>query len=176
MATARRTSAARKTAAAKVTEIETPAPAPTVRRRRPAAKKAVEAAPAAVVTDAVTSVAAPNLVGADGSLTRHTMEYTVDLLDPGTEPERDYSKVLAKDPSEVHLDFVEWVKLYVGYEADARTVQILISTYAEFQRTPWKKAKTIQRRVEAAQKRATAEASKKARAAKAAAKEENAAK
>jgi hypothetical protein len=113
-----------------------------------------------VQADALTSVAAPTILGANGELVRHTQDYTVDLLDPGMEPERDYAKVLAKDPSETHLDFVAWVKQYVGYDADPKTVQILISTYHEFQKTPAQKAKTIQKRLAAAQKRGEQAAAK----------------
>jgi len=130
-----------------------PATVKTPRRRRPAAipAKVVE-----VQGDALTSVAAPTLLGANGELIRHTQDYTVDLLDPGAEPDRDYKKVLAKDPSQVHVDFVAWVQKYVGYDADVKTVQILISTYHEFQKTPEQKAKTIAKRLGAAQKRAEA--------------------
>jgi hypothetical protein len=122
-----------------------------------------------VQSDALTLEAAPTTFTADGGLIRHTQEYTVDLLDEGIEPERDYSKVLAKSPSDVNLDFVAWVKEYVGVDIDPRTVQITISTYHEFQRTPAQKAKTIAKRLAAAQKRAEAEKNKAVRASKAAA-------
>lgn len=160
---------------------EAPAPAP--RSVRPARRTAAKAAPApapvaagksprrrpvavAVQSDALTAEAAPTILGANGELIRHTQDYTVDLLDPGAEPERDYAKVLAKSPSETHLDYVAWVAKYVGVEIDARTVQILISTYHEFQKTPEQKAKTIQKRLAAAQKRGEAELRKAAKVAK----------
>jgi len=145
---------------------ETPAPNPKSVRpaRRPAAPK-VPAVVKDVQPDALISKAAPSMLSADGSLVRHTQDYTVDLLDPGMEPERDFAKVLAKDPSETHLDFVAWVAEYVGYEADAKTVQILISTYHEFQKTPAQKAKTIAKRVAAAEKRAIAARTAKAKTA-----------
>jgi hypothetical protein len=179
--TARRTSTRKPVAAPSVLDgvvTETPAPTPKSVRpvRRPAAPKSSEVhapKPAAKVpaivkdvqADALISKAAPSMLGADGSLVRHTQDYTVDLLDPGMEPERDFAKVLAKDPSETHLDFVAWVAEYVGYEADAKTVQILISTYHEFQKTPAQKAKTIAKRVAAAEKRAIAARTSRAKAA-----------
>ena len=139
----------------------TPAPKsvrPAGRRRTVAAKPATATAPAVEAAPAV-----------EVTRIRHTQEYTVDLFADGVEPERDYDKLLAKDPSEVNLDFVAWVKKYVGYDADPKTVQILISTYKEFQQSPEQKAKTIAKRQAAAAKRAAAQM-KKAAAAKADAK------
>jgi hypothetical protein len=152
----------RRPSSTKATPAPTKAEAKTTPRRRSAPAGATKTA------DALTPQAAPTLLGANGEMIRHTMDYTVDLLDKGTEPERDYAKVLAKDPSETHHDYVAWVKQYVGVDIDPRTVQILISTYHEFQATPAQKAKTIQKRLVAAQKKAQAEATKKAKAAAAA--------
>lgn len=146
--------------------VETPAPAPVVRRRRPAVKVPAPEAVKAVVSDVAISKAAPTLLGIDGSLTRHTQEYTVDLLDKGEESERDFGKMLAKSPSETHQAFVAWVRKTMGEEIDARTVQILISTYHEFQRSPEQKAKMIEKRLNAAAARAMKAAAKKTVAAK----------
>jgi hypothetical protein len=71
---------------------------------------------------------------------RHVADYSVDLTNEGEEPTRDYGKVLAKQPSETHIAFQEWVKKHVGVDVDVRTVQILISTYHEFQNSPERKA------------------------------------
>jgi hypothetical protein len=178
--TTRRTS--RKSAPAnEVPENLKDAPAPTkVIRRRPTPKPSAPAAPVAekpatprrrpapvvdVSADALIPQASRTILSADGSMIRHTQDYTVDLMDEGSEPERDYSKVLAKSPSEVHLDYVAWVEKYVGVKIDARTVQILISTYHEFQATPAQKAKTIQKRLAAAEKRAEAAKNKAKKAA-----------
>lgn len=154
-------------------KVETPAPAPkSVRRRRPAPAAKAPAVVKEVQSDALAAKAAPTLLGADGEMVRRTHEYTVDLMAPGVEPERDFAKVMAKDPSEVHLDFVAWVAEHVGYKADPKTVQILISTYHEFQASPAQKAKTQAKRLAAAAKRGEAAARKEAKAKAASAKVE----
>lgn len=169
--TTRRT--ARKTAATPAVQAETPAPTKSVRpatRRRPSAPKPPAAASVAeVVSDALTTAAAPTKIGPNGEMIRQTHEYTVDLRDPGMETERDFDKLLAKEPSEVHHDFVAWFEKHSGYKCDVRTVQYLIATYvSDFQKDPAQKAKTIAKRDAAAAKRGLA-AAKKAEKEKAAA-------
>jgi hypothetical protein len=153
---------------AKKESTVTAKPATTRRRPNPATarKVAVPAAPVAVEGDALTLAAAPTIIGPNGEMIRHTQDYTVDLRDPGKETERDFAKLLDKDPSEVHHDFVAWFEKHSGYKCDVRTVQFLIATYvSDFQKDPAQKAKTIAKRDAAAAKRAAAVAAKKAKSA-----------
>lgn len=119
------------------------------KRRRPTAKKS-PAAPVAPKVEA--SVFLPEA--------RHVADYTVDLMADGEEPTRDFSKMLAKTPSETHTAFSKWVKKHMDENIDPRTVQILISSYHEFQNDPSRKAHMKRVREAAAAKKAQALAKK----------------
>jgi hypothetical protein len=118
-------------------------------RKRTAAKEAV---PAAAAIELFLPAA------------RHVADYQVDLESEGAEPTRDFEKVLAKEPSETHIAFQKWVKKHVGVDIDLRTVQILISTYHEFQQSPERKAHMKEVRRNAAIKKAAQLARKQATA------------
>lgn len=150
----------------------------TTTRRRP--RKAT-AAPA--VLDGVMSAADSPSLGDDITpttvlaevevqipATRDAEGYTVDLLDKGEDNDkRNYAKLLEKDPSELHQSFVDWTKAKSGYTPDAKTVQLVLALYQEFQRSPEHRQDTHAKREAAAQKKAAAQASKIARLQKAAA-------
>lgn len=137
-------------------------------RRTPAKKAPAKAV--AVVQDAMVPEAAPTKVGPNGEMIRDTNAYTVDLLSPGSENEkRDFDKLLAKDPSELHVEAAEWIHGKTGYKPDVKTLQLVLALYHEFQRSPEHKARTIAKRQEAAAKKGAAVKAKQARAAKAAA-------
>jgi hypothetical protein len=121
----------------------------TTRRRRPAPEAAV-----------VAEVEVPRV--------RKTEGYEVDLQDQGAESERTWEKLLAKEPNATHREFQSWFEEQTGESLDLRTIQFTLATYAEFQRSPEHKAKTLAKREEAAKKRAVAEANKVKRAAEAA--------
>lgn len=102
--------------------------------------------------------------------TRSAEGYTVDLVEPGTDTERSFEKLLAKDPNGTHQEFADWFEDKTGERPDVKTVQWVLATYQEFQRSPEHKALTQAKRVAAAEKRAQHEAAKVERARKAAAK------
>jgi hypothetical protein len=43
---------------------------------------------------------------------------------------------MEKEPTQVHENFVDYVADEVGYEADLKTVQLVIALYQKFQKTP----------------------------------------
>jgi hypothetical protein len=62
---------------------------------------------------------------------------------PAPEPEQDEDEfplayLLEKEPSEVHTRFCEWIADQTGEDdiADPKTVQLVISQYQKFQKTP----------------------------------------
>lgn len=123
--------------------------ATTTKRRRPA--------PAA---QPVAEVEIPKVRPVEG--------YTVDLQADGEDTSRTWEKLLAKDPNGTHQEFCDWFEENTGERPDVKTVQWVLATYQEFQRSPEHKAKTQAAREEAAKKRATAAAAKVKRAAEAA--------
>lgn len=94
---------------------------------------------------------------------RETVAHTADLAAPGTDTERDFEKLLAKEPNQNHTDFVAWFEDKTGVKLDVKTVQYAISTYSEFQRSPEHRATTQARRIAAAEKRAKAQVAKRER-------------
>jgi hypothetical protein len=122
----------------------------TTRRRRPQPKQ--EAAPK---TTAVKTV-------------RETKAHTADLTDAGTETERNFERLLSKDPNGTHQEFVQWFEDMTGVTLDVKTVQYTLATYAEFQRSPEHRKVTQQRRQAAAERKAQAEKNRVERARQAA--------
>lgn len=56
---------------------------------------------------------------------------------PAPEPEEaPLAKLLDKEPSEVHNRFVDYIADEVGYDCDPKTVQLVISQWQKFQKTP----------------------------------------
>lgn len=99
----------------------------------------------------------------------HVNDYTVDLLDEGSENEkRDYAKLLDKAPNETHAEFVAWFEKKAGYRVDEKTVQVVLAVYAEFQRSPEHRETTHAKRAAASAKKAAAQKAKMARLQKAA--------
>lgn len=123
------------------------------RRRRPAATAAKKAAPAVQVPTS-----------------RDTTGYTVDLTDEGTEPTRDFGKLLEKDPSGTIQEFVDWFEGQTGHRLDVKTAQITVAAYAHFQRSPEHREVTQAKRREAAERKAQRQQAQIARLEKAAAK------
>jgi hypothetical protein len=129
--------------------------AATTRRRRPAPQPqaAVEQAP---VKRNARKATVPTERPVEG--------YTVDLQDTGTETERAFEKLLAKEPNDNHRDFQSWFEEKTGEAVDLKTVQYVVATWAEFQRSPEHKAKTLARRQAAVEKRQATEAARIKRA------------
>jgi ATPase subunit of ABC transporter with duplicated ATPase domains len=90
------------------------------------------------------------------------------------ETEAPQAHYLDKDPSQTHQNFVDYVSEEVGYDADIKTVQLVIALYQKFQKSPAQQEYNAQRKEESAaaaqareEKRAEREANKdKAPAAK----------
>jgi hypothetical protein len=86
---------------------------------------------------------------------------------PAPEPEEDEYELghyMDKEPSQVHENFAEYVSEMVGYEADIKTIQLVIALYQKFQKTPEqqkfnadKKAASAEAAAARAEKRAAAE-------------------
>src|SRR5690348_2498701 len=119
----------------------------TPRRRRPA--PATNATPQAAKT--ATRRSAPKV---EVPKERPVEAYVVDLQDPGSETERKWENLLAKDPNENHREFQAWFEDATGESLDLKTVQYTLATWHEFQRSPEHRERTQQRRAAAAQKRA----------------------
>lgn len=80
---------------------------------------------------------------------------------PAPEPveeEAPLAKLLDKEPSEVHNRFVDYIEDQVGYECDPKTVQLVISQWQKFQKTPEQQEFTKQRKEAAAAAREEREA------------------
>lgn len=58
--------------------------------------------------------------------------------------------LMEKEPSQANLNFVEWVDENIGYAADPKTVQIVISQYQKFQKSPEQQAFNAARKEAAA--------------------------
>lgn len=88
---------------------------------------------------------------------------------PAPEPEVDEDEfplahLLDKDPSEVHNRFVEWINDQTGEDvADPKTVQLVISQWQKFQKTPEQQAYTAERKAESAKNAEAREAAREAR-------------
>jgi sulfur relay (sulfurtransferase) DsrC/TusE family protein len=135
----------------------------TTRRRRPvqqAAKETATAKPASRRQRPVAEVEIPKVRPVEG--------YTVDLTDEGSETDRSFEKLLAKDPNGTHQEFCDWFEEKTGVRLDVKTVQYVLATYQEFQRSPEHRAITQAKRTAALEKKATAELARKQRALKAA--------
>lgn len=102
--------------------------------------------------------------------------YVVDLQAEGTETERTFAKLLAKDPNSTHVAFKAWFLDATGVELDIKTVQYTLATYHEFQRSPEHREATQAKRTAAAQAKAERELQRVERAKAALAKAEAAAK
>lgn len=80
----------------------------------------------------------------------------------------EYAKYLEKEPTEVHENCAEWIADKTGYaDIDLKTVQLVLSLYSRFQRSPENQEHLSARRQSASEaKAARAERAKKASATK----------
>jgi len=85
------------------------------------------------------------------------------------EPEEDDYELghyMDKEPSKVHENFAEYVGEMVGYDADIKTIQLVIALYQKFQKTPEQQAFNKAKK-EASAEAAEAREAKRAKAEKA---------
>lgn len=89
---------------------------------------------------------------------------------PAPEPEVEEDEfplayLLDKDPSEVHIRFCDWIADQTGQDdvADPKSVQLVISQWQKFQKTPEQQEFTQQKRTESAAKAAARDEAREAR-------------
>jgi hypothetical protein len=84
-----------------------------------------------------------------------------------TEDEFPLAHLLDKEPSEVHNRFCDYIKDQTGEDvADPKTVQLVISQWQKFQKTPEQQEYTAQRKERSAAAREEADAAREEKAAR----------